>query len=173
MRRTMLMTGVLAVTVLGGGCAAKRIDATGERASAAPALPTGNARPAEVPATSVEVPGLGPVVVYYELDSAQLSEASQIALQHVASALRANPGVTVTLSGHTCELGTEEYNMALGYKRANAARDYLVRLGARDAQVSVTSYGELRPAVPGTSEAQLAKNRRTELVPARPMSSAR
>lgn len=63
--------------------------------------------------------------------------------------------------------------MALGYKRANAAREYLVRLGVQEAQVSVTSYGELRPAVPGAGEAQLARNRRTEVTPSRALSSAR
>lgn len=79
----------------------------------------------------------------------------------------------VSLAGHSCELGTEEYNLALGYERANAAREDLVRLGALDRQVSVTSYGELRPAEPGSSEDALAKNRRTEITPARNLSSAR
>lgn len=173
MRRMFLAVGVLATAVASGGCAAKRIETTGERAAEGQVPPAGRAKPAEVAATSVEVPGLAPVVVYYELDSARLSDASQLALQGVASALRANRGATVTLSGHTCELGTEEYNMALGYKRANAAREYLVRLGVQEAQVSVTSYGELRPAVPGAGEAQLARNRRTEVTPSRALSSAR
>jgi peptidoglycan-associated lipoprotein len=68
--------------------------------------------------------------------------------------------VTLTVEGHADERGTREYNLALGERRANSVRDYLVALGINPARLSTVSYGEERPAVLGSSESAWAQNRR-------------
>ncbi|WNG56996.1 OmpA family protein [Archangium gephyra] len=79
-------------------------------------------------------------------------------LERLAQALRQRPGVRLTVSGHTCELGTTEYNLALGQRRAGIVRSYLVRLGVEPQRIAVVSYSEERPANEGSVE----KNRRAE-----------
>jgi peptidoglycan-associated lipoprotein len=100
--------------------------------------------------------------IYYELESARLRPESQRALDRLAEELRRRPNATVDISGHTCELGTAEFNLALGQQRANVARDYLVRLGVEPERVSTVSYGEERPSDTGSGEAAWSRNRRSE-----------
>jgi peptidoglycan-associated lipoprotein len=101
-------------------------------------------------------------VIYFPLDSFGLEEKSRAALDHLADSLTAHPNSSVTIAGHTCELGTSEYNLALGQQRARVARDYLVRMGVKADRVNVISYGEEHPAVTGTGEEVWSKNRRDE-----------
>jgi peptidoglycan-associated lipoprotein len=101
--------------------------------------------------------------LYYSLDSAQLTPESQERLAVLAKALRARHGAKVTIAGHTCELGTSEYNLALGNQRAVRARDYLVALGVSPTLVTIVSYGEEMPVAEGHDEAALVKNRRAEV----------
>ncbi|MFE8599690.1 OmpA family protein [Archangium violaceum] len=96
--------------------------------------------------------------VYFSIDSATLASEDQDRLERLAQALRQRPGVRLTVSGHTCELGTTEYNLALGQRRADIVRSYLVRLGVEPQRIGVVSYGEERPANEGSVE----KNRRAE-----------
>jgi peptidoglycan-associated lipoprotein len=96
--------------------------------------------------------------IYFTLDSATLTPESQDMLERLALALRQRPGARVTVSGHTCELGTTEYNLALGQRRADIVRTYLVRLGVEPQRLTVVSYGEERPVDAGALE----KNRRAE-----------
>jgi peptidoglycan-associated lipoprotein len=100
--------------------------------------------------------------IYYELDSTTLRPESRQTLERLAEALRRKPGAQVTISGHTCELGTTEYNLALGQRRAAMAKDYLVKLGVGRNAITVVSYGEERPAVPGSGEDAWSRNRRSE-----------
>ena len=81
-------------------------------------------------------------------------------MQAQADWLRANSGVSVILEGHADERGTREYNLALGERRATAAKNYLVALGISGSRVGTISYGKERPADPGSNEAAWAKNRR-------------
>ncbi|MDC0708197.1 OmpA family protein [Stigmatella sp. ncwal1] len=120
---------------------------------------------AEKPAESDEDAGrsslaFGPI--YYELDSTTLRPESRETLDQLAEALRQRPGARVTISGHTCELGTTEYNLMLGQRRAAMAKDYLVKLGVGPGSVSVVSYGEESPAVLGSGEEVWSRNRRSE-----------
>jgi len=103
-------------------------------------------------------------VAYFDYDSYRISAEGRTALSTNAEWLKANPNATVQIEGHCDERGTTEYNLALGERRANAARDYLVRLGIDRNRLSVISYGEERPADPGHDESAWSRNRRAAFV---------
>lgn len=98
--------------------------------------------------------------VFFEYDSAELTATARRTLQAQADWLRANNGVAVTIEGHADERGTREYNLALGDRRATAAKNYLVALGISGSRVSTISYGKERPEDPGSNDSAWAKNRR-------------
>ncbi len=101
-------------------------------------------------------------VVYFEFNKYDLSpEARAILLAH-AEKLKGS-SVAVRLEGHASEEGSREYNMALGEKRAKAARDFLVLQGVKAASLEVVSYGEERPVATGHDEASYTQNRRVEI----------
>lgn len=102
--------------------------------------------------------------VFYELDSAELSGEAQRTLQENAQILRKFNTWQITIEGHCDERGTAEYNLALGERRANTARDYLVSLGIPAARVKTVSYGKEFPFDPGHNESAWAKNRRAHFV---------
>ena len=97
--------------------------------------------------------------VFFGYDKYDLDDASMGVLTRNARILK-EAGVTVMVAGHCDERGTIEYNLALGEKRAKAARDYLVSLGVPAGSLKVTSYGESRPFANGHGEADWAQNRR-------------
>jgi len=101
-------------------------------------------------------------VFYFEFDSAVLLPEARAALIGHAEYLR-NSSKSVRLEGHADERGTREYNMALGERRANAVRDFLVLQGVDTSKIETVSYGEERPAVMGSGESSWSKNRRVEL----------
>ena len=102
--------------------------------------------------------------VYFSYDSAALDGNSQATLYRQAAFLNGNPSLTVTIEGHCDERGTREYNLALGERRAAAARDYLLAQGVDPARIKVISYGKERPALAGSNEESWAKNRRAATV---------
>jgi peptidoglycan-associated lipoprotein len=102
--------------------------------------------------------------VYFSYDSAALDGNSKGSLFRQAAFLNANPKLTVTIEGHCDERGTREYNLALGERRAAAARDYLLAQGVDPARIKVISYGKERPAMAGSNEESWAKNRRAATV---------
>jgi peptidoglycan-associated lipoprotein len=81
-----------------------------------------------------------------------------------AAFLNANPALTVTIEGHCDERGTREYNLALGERRATAARDFLLAQGVDSARIRTISYGKERPAMAGSTESAWSKNRRAATV---------
>jgi peptidoglycan-associated lipoprotein len=97
--------------------------------------------------------------VFYGYDKYHLDDAAMGVLTKNARILK-EAGVTLMVAGHCDERGTIEYNLALGEKRAKAARDYLVNLGVPAGNLRVTSYGESRPFATGSTEADWAQNRR-------------
>ena len=99
----------------------------------------------------------------FDFDSYALREDARAALDKDAGLLRSNAGVNVTVEGHCDERGTAEYNQALGEKRAQAARDYLVAAGISASRLQTVSYGKEQPIDPGHDEAAWAKNRRAQL----------
>lgn len=100
--------------------------------------------------------------IYFAFDSFELSAESRAILSRKADILKQYPALMVQVAGHCDERGTNEYNLALGEKRARAATQYLVMLGVNASQLETISYGEERPADAGHTEAAWAKNRRDE-----------
>ena len=100
--------------------------------------------------------------VYFALDKSDLTDTSRAALRTNADWLNANPNYYVVIEGHCDERGSIEYNLALGERRANAARDFLATLGIDKSKLRIVSYGEEKPAVEGRNEAAWAKNRRAQ-----------
>ena len=102
--------------------------------------------------------------VYFAYDSSALTVDTEGTLMRQAAFLNANPALTVTIEGHCDERGTREYNLALGERRATAARDFLLAQGVDAARIRTISYGKERPAVAGSNDASWAKNRRAATV---------
>lgn len=102
--------------------------------------------------------------VYFEFDSAVLTAQAQQALKGKARWLKDNPGIRVTIEGHCDDRGTNEYNLALGERRAQSAQQYLVTLGVDESRLEKVSYGEERLQATGTSDEARAKNRRAHFV---------
>ena len=102
--------------------------------------------------------------VFYELDSSELSAAAQKTLDENAALLKRYPSWSVTVEGHCDERGTAEYNLALGERRAGAARAYLVSLGISGDRLRIVSYGKEFPFDPGHDESAFSKNRRAHFV---------
>lgn len=99
---------------------------------------------------------------YFEFDSAVLKPEARAALTAYAEYFRNTPS-SIRLEGHADERGSREYNMALGERRANAVRDYLVLQGVSRSNIETVSYGEERPAEMGSNEYAWSQNRRVEL----------
>lgn len=103
-------------------------------------------------------------VIYFGFDQDSLTETSRNDLKKVAGALRTLKTTELSIQGHCDERGSNEYNLALGDRRARSVRDYLVNLGVARNLLDTVSYGEERPADLGSNESAWAKNRRAELV---------
>jgi peptidoglycan-associated lipoprotein len=102
--------------------------------------------------------------IYFDFDKYNLRADAKEMLKANAQTLKDNPEVAVLIEGHCDERGTVEYNLALGERRANAAKQYLVDMGIAASRIRTISYGEERPADPGHNEAAWAKNRRDAFV---------
>jgi len=102
--------------------------------------------------------------VFFDFDKSTLKPAGRATIERWAAWLKTYPGNKVLIEGHCDERGTREYNLALGERRANAAREYLVSLGVDPNRVRTISYGKERPAVPGSNEEAYAQNRRSVAV---------
>ena len=98
--------------------------------------------------------------VFFGFDKYALTPTSRNTLKMQAAWMTANPAVNITIEGHCDERGTREYNLALGEKRANASRDYLLSLGVSDSRITTISYGKERPVALGANENAWAQNRR-------------
>lgn len=104
--------------------------------------------------------GQGRDRVFFDTDRYNIDTQDQATLQTQAQWLAQYPQAQVTVEGHSDERGTRDYNLALGERRANAAKNYLVSLGVNGARVSTVSYGKERPAAIGSNEEAWSQNRR-------------
>ena len=104
--------------------------------------------------------------VFFATNESVLTTASRETLRKQAAWLRKNSKITIVLEGHADERGTREYNLALGERRANAAKDYLMTYGISSDRISVLSYGKERPVDSGSSPLAWSKNRRSVTVKA-------
>ena len=102
--------------------------------------------------------------IHFDFDKSFIREDAKPTLGNVAAYLKKNPNAKLQIEGHCDERGTSEYNMALGQRRADSAKKYLVNLGVAGSRLSTITYGEERPADPGHNEAAWAKNRRAVFV---------
>ncbi len=98
--------------------------------------------------------------VYFGYDKFNLKADASKTLDKQGAWLKTNPSVTVTIEGHCDERGTREYNLALGERRANSVKEYLVLLGVNPARLKTISYGKERPVAMGSNEAAWGQNRR-------------
>ncbi|MDH5186622.1 MAG: OmpA family protein [candidate division WOR-3 bacterium] len=115
----------------------------------------------EVPEVEEVVkPVLNLATIYFDFDRSDIRMGDATILKGNSQQLKGNPMVNITVEGHCCPLGTSEYNMALGWRRANSAQDYLVKLGLSKDRISTISYGEEKLVT--AIEAEYWKNRRCE-----------
>lgn len=105
-----------------------------------------------------------PGTFYFDFDQAIVKPAGFAELNKHAEALKNDPNLQIRLEGNTDERGTREYNLALGERRANAVKAYLVAQGVSPSQIEVISYGEEKPVALGHNEAAWAQNRRVQIV---------
>jgi peptidoglycan-associated lipoprotein len=102
--------------------------------------------------------------IHFAYDSSTILPNDAAILQQIGAFLKRYPNVIIQIEGHCDERGTEEYNMALGSRRANAARQFVADLGIDASRLYTISYGEMRPADPGHTEEAYAKNRRAHFL---------
>jgi peptidoglycan-associated lipoprotein len=199
---SLVVTSLLAVAVVGGGCAKR--PATTQAAAPAPtgtasttaAAPPQSSAPTPAPAptppataapapTPTPAPGSGsgpapattarPAVkdfaavpdlsdIYFDFDKYDIRPADTKTLDSNAAWLKSNPNHLVLIEGHCDERGTNEYNLALGERRAKSTMNYLVSQGVQANRITIISYGEERPACQEKSEACWAKNRRSHFL---------
>lgn len=165
-RRLLIALLTLSVAVLVFGCG-------GKKAVDQPIVEPGDTpppveRPVEKPVHEkpVEPQETAPHLtdVFFAFDQYKLTSEARSTLEANARELKRSSKVRVVIEGHCDERGTRSYNLALGEKRANAARDYLVTLGVDGSRITVISYGKERPFATGHDEAAWAKNRRAHFV---------
>jgi peptidoglycan-associated lipoprotein len=129
-------------------------------APSGPAGPPGGVTGAAVPGSQQDLAQTAGDRVFFEFDRSDITPEAQQILQRQAEWLQHYPNVTVTIEGHCDERGTREYNLALGARRANAVKEYLVSLGVSAARVDTISYGKERPVCTESTEDCWAQNRR-------------
>ncbi len=98
--------------------------------------------------------------VFFDFDKYNLQPKARDTVRRQAAWLKRYPGVVITVEGHCDERGTREYNLALGERRANSTKNYLVALGISPNRIRTISYGKERPAVAGSNDAAWGQNRR-------------
>jgi peptidoglycan-associated lipoprotein len=160
----------LAVTV----CSVIALSACKKEAPAElPPAPQDTSAPTPPPRVNGPIPGsqehfrqamAGRDTIYFDTDMFNIDAEDQGALREQANYLSQYPNVRATIEGHADERGTREYNLALGERRANAAKNYLISLGVAADRLSVVSYGKERPVALGSDEASWARNRRAVTV---------
>ena len=189
----VILVCVVAVGFLVTGCSKKSMvkdEAAGRQAPAveakkeappAPMAPPKEeaqpAPPAPAPAPEAKVEAVPPAApeaidlvglrLQFAFDDYSLSSKSKENLEKLAGWMKKAEMAKIQIEGHTCDIGTNEYNLALGERRANSAKTYLESLGVSSSRVSTISYGEERPLVPNSDEANRSKNRRDEFVMAK------
>jgi peptidoglycan-associated lipoprotein len=165
LRRSLTGFGTLALLA---GCGHKAAPEPPATPASAPA-PASNAMPSGSPdgsrAIDAERARAAAVIaepVYFEFDQARLTPSAKATLEAKAAILRRDGLIRVAISGHADERGSDEYNLALGMRRATAVQQYLRQLGIAGDRLETASYGEERPAVRGHDERAYAANRRAE-----------
>lgn len=131
-----------------------------------PTTTTGDSSGAPIPGSQADFVAFtqGADTIYFDTDRYNVDSPDQAALQSQAQWLQRYPAKRATLEGHADERGTRDYNLALGERRANSAKNYLVSLGVEPGRLSTISYGKERPLALGSDESSWARNRRAVTV---------
>ena len=153
----MKLLSALAAIAMLGACA-------GDQDSAASGAGSAAANAGPVPGSQEDLVANVGDRIFFDLDRSSIRADQRTVLDRQAGWLGRFPQVQVTLEGHADERGTREYNLALGQRRANSARDVLVAGGVAPARISTISYGKDRPAALGSNEEAWAQNRRAVTV---------
>jgi peptidoglycan-associated lipoprotein len=163
-KRLMWLLAVSSMVVV-AGCGGKK--AMDEPTEAAQPAPVEEVQEPAVEETKTPVQDLSPIALsdaFFAFDSYALSAEAKGTLEANAREMKRVTDKMISIEGHCDERGTKAYNLALGEKRANAARDYLVAMGVNASRISTVSYGKERPFDPGHDETAWAKNRRAHFV---------
>ncbi len=155
------LIGVAAAALMLAACAT-----TPKSTASASGAGTAQAAPSTHPMASAIIPGSEADLVknvgdrvFFAFNKSSLSPTARATLQRQAAWLKAHPQVTIRIEGNCDERGTQEYNLALGNRRAHAAKAYLVNLGIASSRITTISYGKERPVALGHNEAAWAQNR--------------
>ena len=168
--RKHLILATAAIALMSTACARKTpppeaLPPAGDQVPVPPGVDPADVELTELPAMQTDlVAKAGSDTVYFGTDEYSLDQAAQTTLAAQARWMQANPNVRASIEGHADERGTREYNMALGERRANAARDFLVSQGVPADRLLVTSWGKERPVAAGSDETAWAQNRRVVTV---------
>ncbi|WP_374525370.1 peptidoglycan-associated lipoprotein Pal [Sphingopyxis sp.] len=162
-RKTTAM--IAAITMLAVGACAKKAPEVLPPAPEGSGTDTGSNTGGVVPGSQQDfIANVSSDRIFFGFDQYNVDAEDQATLQSQAQWLARNPAVRVTLEGHADERGTRDYNIALGERRANAAKNYLATLGVDPSRINVISYGKERPAAVGSNEEAWAQNRRAVTV---------
>ncbi len=157
----------IAAALSAAGCSKKAPKSLPPEPGAATSTDTGGGNGgAAIPGSQADFVAqmLGKDTIYFDTDKFDIDAEDVAALQTQAAWLQRYPAKRATIEGHCDERGTREYNLALGERRANAAKNYLVGMGIDAARVSTVSYGKERPIAIGSDETSWARNRRAVTV---------
>jgi peptidoglycan-associated lipoprotein len=184
-----VLIAILAIGLIASGCSKKQIikeEAAGKpvmevkKEEAKPEVPKLMEKPKEMPPqATASIPAgrpkemakpeqktipidLNSLRIQFAFDDYSLSPKAKDNLEKIGSWLSKNPDAKIRVQGNTCDIGTAEYNLALGDRRALSAKSYLENLGINSNRISTISYGEERPLFPNTDEANRSKNRRDD-----------
>jgi peptidoglycan-associated lipoprotein len=166
MMRTLPLLLAASAALALGACAKKAPEALPPApADTAPPSSTGPVSNAPVPGSQADfLASIASDSVFFDTDSSDIDDQDRATLQSQAQWLLKYPAKRATVEGHCDERGTREYNLALGERRANAAKNYLAALGVDPSRLTVMSYGKERPFALGSDEASWAQNRRAVTV---------
>lgn len=164
MKKILLILGLIAVMIAVYGCGGNPPPPPPEEpAIVVDTTPPPPPPPAEPPPPPPEViKATDFMTVYFDFDKYNIRGDQRAALDNNAQVLKKFPDAVIKVEGHCDERGTVEYNLALGDKRANAVKEYLVTFGIQADRIETISYGKERPVDPGHNEEAWAKNRRAE-----------
>lgn len=167
--RAIGSAAVLSIALALGACKGKQtqsdtpVESQGTAQTAAPVIEASPMQFDVAGSDSGKIAGLK--TVFFAYDKSNLDENAKKDLQANAEWLKKNSGVKLQIEGHCDNRGTIEYNLALGERRANSAKSYMVSLGIPADRLSTISYGEEKPLVQGDNESAWAKNRRANFLP--------
>ena len=166
----LLVVALLSLVLMAPGCSSRKKVSGGAEPPPPPSTSENNPPPVETPPPPPTTPSGEETAVaglkdaYFDFDDASLREDAKAALDGNAKYLEAHSSANVVIEGHCDERGSVEYNLALGEKRARAAKDYLTSYGINASRLTTISYGKERPFDTGHTEEAWAQNRRAHFV---------